>query len=255
MFYIFFENLWGGNNIFLFLDNKRKKMKQNSFTNNKKKNKRLIYKKERKNFHRRRNQNNMFNIPDSSSSSDEDDLFNRAITPFDFFSADPFFGDITSFDNMTSGLMKVNSMSNAPGTVFTKSYVSKINYKNGKPEKETYQSQSIRQIGRDGHKIQEEQEQYENTKTGIQKASHSRMLDNKSQKMIKKRNRYTGENEEHNILDGIKEDELGDFNKTYNEYREKVRFQDNYKMFGNNNQRRIEAQKGKRNEVKLLGAE
>ena len=70
-----------------------------------------------------------------------------------------------------------------------------------------------------------------------------------------RRNRYTGENEVHNILDGIKEDELGDFNKTYNEYREKVRFQDNYKMFGNNNQRRIEAQKGKRNEVKLLGAE
>lgn len=232
-------------------------MKKNSLSGNKTKSKRLIYKKERKNFHRRRNQNSLLNISDSSSFSDDDDndLFNGAVAPFDFLSSDPFFGDIATFDNMKSSVMKVNSMSNGPGTIFTKSYVSKIKYKNGKPEKETYQSQSIRQTGKDGHKIQEEQEQYENTKTGIQKASHLRMLDNKTQKMIKKRNKYTGENEAHNILDGIKEDEIGDFNKKYNEYREKVRFQDNYKMFGNNNQRRIEAQKGKKNEVKLLGTE
>ena len=136
--------------------------------------------------------------------SDESD-FNDALTPFDMFS-DPFFASDDDDDMMNPMSMFKMSSSNAPGTVFTKSYVTKVNYKNGKPEHETYESQSIKQIGRDGHNIQEAQEKYENSRTGEQKATHSRHLDGKGQKMIKKRNRLTGETESQNILNGIKKE-------------------------------------------------
>ena len=179
--------------------------------------------------------------------SDESD-FNDALTPFDMFS-DPFFASDDDDDMMNPMSMFKMSSSNAPGTVFTKSYVTKVNYKNGKPEHETYESQSIKQIGRDGHNIQEAQEKYENSRTGEQKATHSRHLDGKGQKMIKKRNRLTGETESQNILNGIKEEELGDFDKKYNDYREKVDFKKNYQFF--NNQMRIKGNENKE-KVKML---
>ena len=115
-----------------------------------------------------------------------------------------------------------------PGTVITKSYSSKIDYRDGRPHQESYQSQSINQIGRDGHKISERQEAYKNSRTGVQKAAHQRVLDDKGMKQIRQRNINTGEQEEHNIFKGIREDELNDFNKNYNDYRNKIGFQKNY---------------------------
>ena len=91
-----------------------------------------------------------------------------------------------------------------PGTVITKSYSSKIDYRDGRPHQESYQSQSINQIGRDGHKISERQEAYKNSRTGVQKAAHQRVLDDKGMKQIRQRNINTGEQEEHNILKGIR---------------------------------------------------
>ena len=73
-----------------------------------------------------------------------------------------------------------------PGTVITKSYSSKIDYRDGRPHQECYQSQSINQIGRDGHKISERQEAYKNSRTGVQKAAHQRILDDKGMKQIRK---------------------------------------------------------------------
>ena len=116
-----------------------------------------------------------------------------------------------------------------PGPVITKSYSSKIDYRDGRPHQESYQSQSINQIGRDGHKISERQEAYKNSRTGVQKAAHQRVLDDKGMKQIRQRNINTGEQEEHNIFKGIREDELNDFNKNYNDYRNKIGFQKNYK--------------------------
>ncbi len=116
-----------------------------------------------------------------------------------------------------------------PGTVITKSYSSKIDYRDGRPHQESYQSQSINQIGRDGHKISERQEAYKNSRTGVQKAAHQRVLDDKGMKQIRQRNINTGEQEEHNIFKGMREDELNDFNKNYNDYRTKIGFQKNYK--------------------------
>jgi hypothetical protein len=94
-----------------------------------------------------------------------------------------------------------------PGsTVIQKSYVSRVNYnENGQPHKETYQSQSIKQIDREGQKIQEKQQAYKNTGTGIQKAAHERRFNDKGHKVVKERNRNTGEETEHTLYKGITE--------------------------------------------------
>jgi hypothetical protein len=124
--------------------------------------------------------------------------------------------------------MNFEEISPGNGTVITKSYSSKIDYKDGVPHEECYQSQSINQI-KDGHKISEKQEAYKNSKTGVQKAAHQRILDDKGTKQIRKRNIKTGEQEEHNIFKGIKEEELDQFNESYNDYRNKIGFQNHYK--------------------------
>ena len=116
-----------------------------------------------------------------------------------------------------------------PGTVIAKSYCSKVDYRDGQPHQECYQSQSINQIGQDGHKISEKQEAYKNSRTGVQKAAHQRILDDKGMKQIRQRNINTGAQEEHNIFKGMQEDELDNFNQNYNEYRNKIGFQKNYK--------------------------
>ena len=62
------------------------------------------------------------------------------------------------------------------------------------------------------------QEAYKNSKTGVQKAAHQRILDDKGTKQIRKRNIKTGEQEEHNIFKGIKGEELDQFNESYNDF-------------------------------------
>ena len=116
-----------------------------------------------------------------------------------------------------------------PGTVISKSYSSKVDYIDGQPHQECYQSQSINQIGQDGHKISEKQEAYKNSRTGVQKAAHQRILDDKGIKQIRKRNINTGDQEEHNIFKGMREDEMDTFNKNFNDYRNKIGFNKNYK--------------------------
>ena len=124
--------------------------------------------------------------------------------------------------------MSIQGMGPGTGTVISKSYCSKIDYRDGQPHQECYQSQSINQI-KDGHKISEKQEAYKNSRTGVQKAAHQRILDDKGTKQIRQRNVNTGVQEEHNIFKGMREDELDNFNETYNDYRNKVGFQNNYK--------------------------
>ena len=96
-----------------------------------------------------------------------------------------------------------------PGTVISKSYVSKVNYdQNGKPNRETYQTQSIKQTDREGKRIQEKQQAYQNTRTGIQKSAHERVLNEKGHKIVKERNRLTGDEMEHNLFKGIQEGKI-----------------------------------------------
>ena len=124
--------------------------------------------------------------------------------------------------------MSMEGMGPETGTVISKSYCSKIDYRDGQPHEECYQSQSINQI-KDGHKISEKQEAYKNSRTGVQKAAHQRILDDKGTKQIRQRNVNTGVQEEHNIFKGIQEHELDNFNRNYNDYRNKIGFQKNYK--------------------------
>ena len=125
--------------------------------------------------------------------------------------------------------ISMHGMGGGPGTMISKTYMSKMDYSGGQPREESYQSQSIKQIGEDGHNISERQEAYKNSMTGMQKAAHQRLFDDRGMKLIKERNVNTGEQSQHNILKGLQENEVDTFNQQYNDYREKVHFQDNYK--------------------------
>ena len=154
------------------------------------------------------------------------------------------------FINMQSG-------GSAPGTMISKTYVSKIDLSSGQPKEESYQSQAIKQFGEGGHNISERQEAYKNSMTGVQKAAHQRLLDDRGTKLIKQRNVNTGEQSEHNILKGLTENDVSGFNKQYNDYREKVHFQDNYKYLDAMNPGKIMKQlgsgKGQQNTNLFLG--
>ena len=140
--------------------------------------------------------------------------------------------------------ISMQSGGSGPGTMISKTYCSKIDYSGGQPKEESYQSQAIKQFGEGGHSISEQQEAYKNTMTGVQKAAHQRLLDDKGTKLIKQRNINTGEQSEHNILKGMQESEVSGFNKQYNDYREKVHFQDNYKYLNSLNPGKMVKQLG-----------
>ena len=141
--------------------------------------------------------------------------------------------------------ISMHGMGGGPGTVMSKTYMSKMDYSGGQPREESYQSQSIKQIGEDGHNISERQEAYKNSMTGMQKAAHQRLFDDRGMKLIKERNVNTGEQSQHNILKGLQENEVDTFNQQYNDYREKVHFQDNYKYLNELNPGKMFKQLGK----------
>lgn len=180
------------------------------------------------------NNHNTFGMDPFSDMMDNfDDPFSNMMQEFRMpnfgrgFGSDFFGGGMRDFEQQ---IFSMNSGMGNGGTVISKSYVSKKKYNaNGEPEDETYQSQSIQQIGKDGHKMKEKQEAYKNSR-GIEKAAHQKMLDDKGQKCVKQRNRETGEQEQHNIYQGINEEEVNNFNEEYNAYRNKVNFQKNYEL-------------------------
>jgi hypothetical protein len=95
------------------------------------------------------------------------------------------------------------------GTCIQRSYVSSVKYNGeGQPETESYKSQSIRQTDKDGRRIQETQQAYQNTASGLEKASHERLLDDKGHKVVKQRNTRQGEEMEHSYFKGINESKI-----------------------------------------------
>jgi len=127
-----------------------------------------------------------------------------------------------------------NNMNNGDATIFSKCYIQKLDNRNeNDPIKESYQSQSINQFNNQ-HNIQEKQEAYKNSK-GLEKAAYQRMLDGRGAKLIRQRNRNTGEQEEHQIFKGMNENDLNDFNNNYNDYRQRSNFQKNYEILNKMN--------------------
>ena len=121
--------------------------------------------------------------------------------------------------------------------IITKSTYTKIEYENGQPiNEEKYQSESVKHKDKKGHNITEKKEKYKNNITGVEKISHQKLLDGKGTKIIKKINLKNGYQEEHNIYKGIKENNVKDFNKKYNSFKEKVKLDDMFqkvKLLGN----------------------
>ena len=124
------------------------------------------------------------------------------------------------------------------GTFYSKVYYSSYNNLNGKPNKECYQSQSIKQIN-NGHNISETKEDYKNS-DGVEKSAYQRGLDDKTARFIKEKNIKTGKKDQHKVIKGIEENEIKDFNKEYDEFSKKCGFRkifhnlDNFEPFGFN---------------------
>ena len=106
-------------------------------------------------------------------------------------------------------------------------YRSSYNNMNKEPQEESYQSQTIRQYTKDGHKISETKENYKNS-DGVIKSAFQRNLDDKTARFIKEKNLKTGKNNQKKIAKGIEENELKDFNKTFNEFSRKCGFRKNW---------------------------
>ena len=116
---------------------------------------------------------------------------------------------------------------NNNGTYISQVYCSSYNNVNGQPHQECYQSQSIKQVN-DGHDISEAREAYKNS-DGVMKSAYQRNLDKKGARFIKEKNTKTGKHNQHKILKGMKENEIEEFNKQYNDYSNKCGFKKNYK--------------------------
>ena len=115
---------------------------------------------------------------------------------------------------------------------YSKIYTCSYNNINGKEE--SYTSQSIKQLNNE-HDISETKENYKNS-DGIYKSAYQRGLDGKITRFIKEKNNKTGKHNDKKILKGLKENEINDFNKTYNEYCKKCGFKKlNYNPFNFNN--------------------
>ena len=117
--------------------------------------------------------------------------------------------------------------------------LNKIDYSFCQPVKESYQSRAINKLVMMVKNFWE-QEDYKNS-NGIQKATHQRILDDRGVKLIKQRNKNTSEQEEHNIFRGMKEGDLDNFNREYNDYRQKVGFERNYQMLNDIRNNRLNA--------------
>ena len=115
------------------------------------------------------------------------------------------------------------------GTFYSKVYYSSYNNLNGKPNEESYQSQTIKQMN-DGHDISETKEAYKNS-DGVQKTAYQRNLDGKTARFIKEKNIKTGKKNQKRLIKGIEENEIKDFNKTYNDYCKKCGFKKNFHDF------------------------
>jgi hypothetical protein len=59
------------------------------------------------------------------------------------------------------------------------------------------------------------------------------LLNDKSHKVVRQKNRNIGEQYEHNYFKGINEGDLPQFENEYNDYRKNVNFGQNYKAVGN----------------------
>ena len=115
------------------------------------------------------------------------------------------------------------------GKFYSKVYYSSYSNLNGKPNQESYQSQTIQQT-KDGHDISETKECYKNS-DGVQKTAYQRGLDGKTTRFIKEKNTKTGKNKQHKVIKGIEENEIKDFNKLYNDYAKKYNFRKSFNDF------------------------
>lgn len=98
------------------------------------------------------------------------------------------------------------------GTVIKRSYVSSTQFdENGQPKKKTYTSQSINQFNRDGTRLSEKQDAYQDDFKGVKKAAKQKMINDQGHKVVRTRDYRSGEDIEHNYYKGFNESNFINF--------------------------------------------
>ena len=82
---------------------------------------------------------------------------------------------------------------------------------------EKYFTENIKKKDSKGKIVEEKQEIYKNSITGLRKNAISKKYDDKEIKTIYKKNIFTGDTETHNIFKNVKENEIENFQKNFKE--------------------------------------
>eukprot|EP00347_Sterkiella_histriomuscorum_P010066 403338814 len=152
----------------------------------------------------------------------------------DPFRDDPFFnndmrsGGFGGFQDIESKMMKMMSNSrkmmedvpkmgsgNGQGQFVSQSYVSStVLGPDGRPIQQKYGQKVAGAIG-NGNKVIERQQMYDNSATGLQKASHERMLNGQGRKIVKER---VGQNQNaHDFYKNLREEEAHEFDNRWDQ--------------------------------------
>ena len=172
-----------------------------------------------------------------------------------FSSENEYMNYIASKNSMTKDIQEnfdepYTYLMGSTDNLITKSTYTKIEYENGKPvNEEIYQAESVNHKDKKGHKITEKKEKYKNEKTGIEKISHQKLMDGKGTKVIRQVNLNSRDKEEHNIYKGIKEKNVKDFNKKYNDFKEKVKLDEMFQQVKLLGRKRIKINDSKKSNI------
>ena len=95
------------------------------------------------------------------------------------------------------------------GQYTTQSFSSNVKYDgSGDPHKETFQNKAAGMYDANGNKIEESQSAYQNSTTGMYKASHQRKLGDQGIQLTKEKNFLTGDEKQENIYKGLDESRI-----------------------------------------------
>lgn len=102
--------------------------------------------------------------------------------------------------------------------------------RDGRPVKESYQTQAKGVYGRSSKpELVERKQMYQNTGTGLEKAAHERMYQGKGRKVVMENDRSTNQQNSYNYFKGMRDTDGPDFDREWNSAAKRLGFYDSGK--------------------------
>lgn len=128
------------------------------------------------------------------------------------FAPSPFFSGMPMIPMMNPGAMSISNMSNNPGTFMSSSFVSFSS--GGANGPQVYEQTHLNRVGPGG--VREERSTVRDSRTGLQKMSIGRHIQDRGHVIAKSQNHFTGDEEESNEYINIEEEEAPQFGQEWN---------------------------------------